>query len=238
MPSRWLWADICGCKREGRSMLRVSWQSCTKRHQRWRGKLGSTEHKPEMKWHLKVSMAFSAGLVRWSCGGTSWSLFWLFSTINFLIAVEHSLSMVWWLGRRPLLERYSKMSLYTRMCSESERLFMGRTSIALASNTKQTQMYLKPLLDITGKRPVKSVARRSLGSRTLKKIFLDRTGGSWSSGGGGWVERTCWRWSFMCPLAVLMDLGRCLEISSAVSPGQVAKNPFWMAWMRVDGTGE
>ena len=41
----------------------------------------------------------------------------------------------------------------------------------------------------------------------------------------------------MCPLAVATDLGRCLRTRSAVRPGQVAKKPWSMAAIHVDGTG-
>ena len=92
-----------------------------------------------------------------------------------------------------------------------------------------------PLLDKTGKRPVKSVASRSLGSRTLKKTFLDLGGGDRADCG---VERTVFLFNFMWPFAVLRDLGRCLDMRSAVRPGQVTKNQDCIAVMKVAGIGE
>jgi hypothetical protein len=39
------------------------------------------------------------------------------------------------------------------------------------------------------------------------------------------------------PLTVAINLGRCFQTRLAVRPGQVAKCPFWMAQIHVDGTG-
>ena len=69
----------------------------------------------------------------------------------------------------------------------------------------------------------------------MKKIFLDLSGGSIAD---CWVERTFLMFNFMWPFAVLRDLGRCLDMRSAVRPGQDAKNPAWIAVMKVAGTGE
>ena len=41
----------------------------------------------------------------------------------------------------------------------------------------------------------------------------------------------------MCPLAVSMELGRCLVMLADVNPGQVAKLPLLMAFWRVSFTG-
>lgn len=57
-------------------------------------------------------------------------------------------------------------------------------------------------------------------------------------GGVGFVLRMFLRDIFICPLEVAMDLGRCLRMSSAVRPGQVAKKFFRMALRKVSGTGD
>lgn len=40
-----------------------------------------------------------------------------------------------------------------------------------------------------------------------------------------------------CPFAVARDLGRYLRTASAVSPGQVVKKLFSIAWIQVDMEG-
>ena len=52
-----------------RRRLRVRTAKGIRRHQRWSGKAGSTLERLAIKWALKVSIAFSAGFVRWSYGG-------------------------------------------------------------------------------------------------------------------------------------------------------------------------
>ena len=94
-------------------------------------------------------------------------------------------------------------------------------------------MYLLPLLDVTGKRPVWSVAilpYRSMHlivTRLVRKcgpvegitfVMTVRLG---ASDGGGLVLRTCCRDILRWPWAVAMDLGRCFLTSWEVRPGQV-----------------
>ena len=98
---------------------------------------------------------------------------------------------------------------------------------------------------------MRSVASKSLGSITVMRIVLDLGVGAGvaadnagSSGDGAGsragmrVERTFLRASFAWPFAVARLLGRCLEINSAVRPGQVEKFPALMAEMNVLGTGQ
>ena len=56
---------------------------------------------------------------------------------------------------------------------------------------------------------------------------------------GGWalVGQMCWRASLRWPLAVSMDVGRCLYNSLDVRPGQVVKYPVSMALHQVSTTG-
>lgn len=65
-----------------------------------------------------------------------------------------------------------------------------------------------------------------------------REGGGRAGGDrAGRVERMCMRASFEWPFAVAKLLGRCLEIRSAVKPGQEEKKPLFIAAMKVLGTG-
>ena len=57
----------------------------------------------------------------------------------------------------------------------------------------------------------------------------------------GWlvefIDLICCRAIFTWSLSVMIDLGRCLEISSVVRPGQELKNTLLRAWMKVLGVG-
>ena len=43
----------------------------------------------------------------------------------------------------------------------------------------------------------------------------------------------CLFYWYRCPLSVISDSGRYSEISLSVSPGHVAKDPYFIAWSRV-----
>ena len=51
------------------------------------------------------------------------------------------------------------------------------------------------------------------------------------------VDRRFFGVALRCPLAVARDLGRYLQMASAVRPGQVVKKFFSMAWVQVDMGG-
>ena len=98
---------------------------------------------------------------------------------------------------------------------------------------------------------MRSVASKSLGSITVMRIVLDLGGGAGvvagstgSSGDGAGVmtgtrvDRTFFLASLSWPFAVARLLGRCLDIKSAVRPGQEEKFPALMAEMNVLGTGQ
>ena len=86
-----------------------------------------------------------------------------------------------------------------------------------------------------GKRPVRSVARRSVNSIMLRWVVFVLVEGcrgvlgstrcgkisGWDSTGR--VDLTFLRASFECPFAVAKLVGRCFEISSAVKPGHEEK---------------
>ena len=66
-----------------------------------KGKLGSHEERPAMKWFFHVWIARSAALRRWLCGGTRWKSTLYFLKASFRFA-EHSLSRMWSVGAYPL----------------------------------------------------------------------------------------------------------------------------------------
>ena len=105
-------------------------------------------------------------------------------------------------------------------------------------------MYLLPLLDVMGKRPVWSEYICPVIAMTLAYTRWVRTGGSELEGGVVMtVEALVWAMAgrlvdvdrrflgvdFRCPLAVARDLGRYLQTASAVRPGHVAKKFFLIA---------
>ena len=104
---------------------------------------------------------------------------------------------------------------------------------------------------MVGKRPVRSVTIKSLGSITAMQIVLDLGGGdrvapesTGSSGdkaggrAGAHVDRTFLRASLAWPFAVARLFGRCFEIKSAVRPDHVEKLLALMAEMNEIGTGQ
>ena len=67
------------------------------------------------------------------------------------------------------------MTVYARMSSFSDLFLMHSVRIAFASSTKKTMMYLEPLLDVVGKRPVGSVDVLFFTSIDCTKISFVRT---------------------------------------------------------------
>ena len=59
------------------------------------------------------------------------------------------------------------------------------------------------------------------------------------NGGWGWclVDRTCWREILRWPLAVLVDLGRCLHTRLDANIVQVVNKPASMALRQLSMTG-
>ena len=91
---------------------------------------------------------------------------------------------------------------------------------------------------MVGKRPVRSVASKLLGSTTVMYMVLvlvtRRSGvGSW-----GLVELMFFLASLSRPFAVASIFGRFFDMSSAVSPGHVDKLPLLIAVINLVGTGE
>ena len=165
-------------------------------------------------------------------GGTSWNSMledwkWRFS------APGHSLSRIWVCGVNTRSVRYVCSFIIAFTMSRSDRDFNGSARIALASSMNITMMYLLPLLDVIGKRPVWSEKTFPSNSIILNVTNLfARTGSVGGSvvmtelvvglgGGVGFVERRfcriCRRWH----LTVASDFGRWLRTRSAVRPGQV-----------------
>ena len=118
--------------------------------------------------------------------------------------------------------------------SLSLRLLRQWVRIPLVSSTYAAMIYLEPLLDGLGKRPIWSVAILPVIWRGRKRTSLFRTlvvvisvgSGSVRSDGGSiglvFVDRMFIFVFRMWPLAVGMDFGRCLRTRSEVRPGQVA----------------
>ena len=125
--------------------------------------------------------------------------------------------------------------------SVSVRLFMGSARIALASYAYSMHMYLFPLLDVTGNRPVWLVYNLPMGLMLENKICVGlsscSTSGSRSFGLLDCIDLIYFRVLSRCNLLVTVDLGRCLATALAVRPVKEAKTPFWMALIPVMGTG-
>ena len=84
------------------SIFKVSSAWSSRRHHKRNGKFLSTEHKPLMKWFLKVRMARLAALRLRICSGVSW--YWVCSlAMKFFQALEASLSSQCNFGLRPRL---------------------------------------------------------------------------------------------------------------------------------------
>ena len=97
------------------------------------------------------------------------------------------------------------------------------------------------------KRPVRSVASKSLGSITVIQIVLVLVSGARGGsevtgrsgvGSGGWVDLTYFLASLAWHFAVAGIFGMFLNISSSVRPGHVKKFPLLIAVLKVLGTGQ
>ena len=100
---------------------------------------------------------------------------------------------------------------------------------------------------MVGKRPVGSVASKSLGSIAVMRIVLvlvsgagggSEVTGRYGVGSGGQVDLTFFLASLAWPFSVARLFGRCLDISSAVSPGHVDKFLLLISVIKVLGTGQ
>ena len=103
-------AEMRGSMRYGRRRLSVVYACLINRHHRYIGKKGSKPANPAMKCDLKVSIAFSVGLLRWLYGGTNCKSI-CFSDMNFLNALEHSLPHSCNFGALPFCARSSYIDL-------------------------------------------------------------------------------------------------------------------------------
>ena len=91
---------------------------------------------------------------------------------------------------------------------------------------------------MVGKRSVRSVAIKALGSTTLMCMVLVLVTGRYGVGSWGRVDLMFFLASLSWPFAVEKIFGRCFDMSSAVSPGYVEKFPFLIAIINVVGAGE
>ena len=91
---------------------------------------------------------------------------------------------------------------------------------------------------MVGKRPVRYVASKSLGSTTVMCMVLVIVTGRSGVGSWGLVDLTFFLASLSWPFAVARLFGRLFDMSSAVSPGHVEKLPLLIAVINVVGTGE
>ena len=101
VPNMHAWADKFGCLRDERRWLMVMSHWGRRRSHSARGKDGSQEARPEMKWCFHVWIARSAAFRRWVWGGTRWKSTLFFLKASFRL-VEHSLSRMWRTGAYPL----------------------------------------------------------------------------------------------------------------------------------------
>ena len=145
-------------------------------------------------------------------------------------ASDASLSSRCSLGLKPFAVRRRWSMSYTQMCSDSERLFIGATMIALASYTYNTKMCLLPDKEVTGNLPARSeettpeVAGNLLISTDMAYAFSVLNG--MGTIGGSlviFVDLQFLRWRVRWPFAVAKDGGKYLLIASVVRPGHVAK---------------
>ena len=90
---------------------------------------------------------------------------------------------------------------------------------------------------MVGKRPVRSVASKSLGSTTAMWMVLVLVTGRSGVGSWGLVDLTFFLASLLWPFAVARFFGICFDMSSAVSPGHVEKLPLLITVINVVGTG-
>ena len=91
---------------------------------------------------------------------------------------------------------------------------------------------------MVGKRPVRSVARKPLGSTTVMYMVLVLVTGRSGVGYWGLVDLMFFIASLSWPFAVARIFGRCFDTSSAVSPGHVEKLPLLAAIINLVATGE
>ena len=111
-------------------------------------------------------------------------------------------------------------------------------------------IYLLPLLEVTGKRPVWSVEifpDRSIHLIVTRLVRICGPGegiafvmtvGEGVAVGRGFVLRMCCRIILRWPWAVWTELGRCFLTSWEVRPGQVEKKLSSMPLIQVSGTGD
>ena len=109
-PSSTWKADSCGWTREVHNMFSVPWDCLINFHHKMDGKSSSYMQRPEMVWFLKVWIARSAAVARWSYGVTNCTL--IFSLLRYALrAFVATLSMTLKTGLKPRLERYVMFSL-------------------------------------------------------------------------------------------------------------------------------
>ena len=90
---------------------------------------------------------------------------------------------------------------------------------------------------MVGKRPVRSVAIKSLGSTTVMCMVLVLVNGRYGVGSWGLVDLTFFLASLSWNFAVARLFGRCFDMSAAVSTGHVEKLPLLIDVINVVGTG-
>ena len=90
---------------------------------------------------------------------------------------------------------------------------------------------------MVGKRPVRSIASKSLGSTKVMCMVLVLVTGRSGVGYWGLVDLTFFLASLSWPFAVARLFGRCFDMSSAISPGHEEKSLLLIAVINVVGTG-
>ena len=133
-----------------------------------------------MKLFLQVCMCLSADFFLWISGETRWNSS-SSSVIICLSVLEHSLSKMCIFGFRPLSLSVLCITLYTLVRSVPYFDFMGSTMMAFESCSYYTIMYLYPLADVTGNRPVWYVYILDENSITDKNTWCNRVWGIYIS---------------------------------------------------------
>ena len=179
-----------------------------------------------MKWSLNVLISHSSVLKQCITGGDIWKSM-SFYLCYFWEAVVDSLSSLIYSGLISLVIKCPWRSLKIRMNSLYDITFMGQIKMIFLSYSYKTNLYLFPLFEVTGNRPVRYVVISLLWLIILVKSVLVRCVSGFIV--DSYIGSCClvdlmlllvW---CMWPLEVFIDGGICLLIRSIFKLGHVAK---------------
>ena len=194
---------------------------------RWTGKSADIPLMAPMKWSFIVWIAFYSKLQRWSSGGTSWKVLWVF-LISFLYAAKISLSRTWCFGTLPWSLILSNARHRAKIIPPYVLFLIGSIQVGIPSISCRIIWYWFYWIDWGGNFPVWSMYIFPLGSYTVKKTSrhfyslcnlasLISCVCCWKS---TLVDRNYWCWFHMWPLWVYSDYWKCLFKFFTVISGQ------------------